>query len=241
MPERHAGQIKAGQRVHVRVESETKPFAGTVTRINPQIDPTNRTFEVEVSVANPDHALKPGAFARAEIETFVQPDVLFVPERAVVSFAGVRKVYSVKDGKAVEIPLDTGVRRGDWVEVVRPKGLKPGDPVVVEGVNRLAAGVPVAVSQAATASGHAARRGMHPPRGEQRGHSPRTLLHSRGTMRAGPRQRPQAQCVPRHSSFSPSPAPAASRRSVPRGRHACRRVRSPETHGRNIGLGSRCG
>ena len=71
-----------------------------------------------------------------------------MPERAVVSFAGVKKVYTVKDGKAVEVPVDTGVQLGEWLEVVRPKGLKPGDPLVVEGVNRLAAGVPVTVKQA---------------------------------------------------------------------------------------------
>jgi RND family efflux transporter MFP subunit len=143
VPERHAGQIKVGQRAQVRVESEAKPFAGTVTRINPQIDPANRSFEVEVAVPNPEHVLKPGAFTRVEIETFVQPGVLLVPARSVVSFAGVKKVYTVKDGKAVEVPVETGVRLGDWVEVVRPKGLKAGDPVAVEGVNRLAAGVPV--------------------------------------------------------------------------------------------------
>lgn len=83
-----------------------------------------------------------------KIETHVQPDVLLVPQRAVVSFAGVRKVFSVKDGKAVEITVSTGARLGDWVEVTRAKDLKPGDPVVVEGVNRMSAGVPVTVRDA---------------------------------------------------------------------------------------------
>ena len=96
---------------------------------------------------DPDHVLKPGAFARAEIRTNVQPNVLLVPVRAVVSFAGVKKVYTVKDGKAVEVPVETGTRVGDWIELAKAKGLKPGDPVVVEGVNRLAGGVPVAVRQ----------------------------------------------------------------------------------------------
>jgi membrane fusion protein, multidrug efflux system len=149
VPERHAGRIRIDQKVLVRVEAETGTFPGTVTRINPQIDPANRSFEVEVAVPNAAHRLKPGAFARAEILTQVEPDVLFVPERGIVSFAGVKKVYSVKDGKAVEIPVETGVQVQDWVEVVKSKNLKPGDPVVVEGVNRLAAGVPVTVRPAA--------------------------------------------------------------------------------------------
>jgi multidrug efflux pump subunit AcrA (membrane-fusion protein) len=148
VPERHAGQIKVGQRVLIRVEAEPKPFTGTVARINPQIDPANRTFEVEVAVPNAEHDLKPGAFARAEIHTIVQPDVLLVPERSIVSFAGVKKVYTVKDNKAVEVPIETGAHVKDWVEVAKAKNFKAGDAVVVEGLNRLAAGVPVRVGQA---------------------------------------------------------------------------------------------
>lgn len=151
VPERHAGQIKVGQKVLIRVEAERKAFPGVVARINPQIDPANRSFEVEVSAANPEHVLKPGAFARAEIETLVEPDVLLVPETAVVSFAGVKKVYTVKDSKAVEVPIETGVRVGDWIEITKSKNLKPSMPVVTDGVNRLAGGTPVSVHDVAGA------------------------------------------------------------------------------------------
>jgi RND family efflux transporter MFP subunit len=150
VPERHAGEIKVGQRALVRVAAERDAFGGTVTRINPQIDPSSRSFEVEVSVPNASHELKPGAFARAEIQTFLQPDVLMVPEKSVVSFAGVKKVYSVKDGKAIEVPIDAGVRVDGWVEVAKAKNLKPGMPVVTEGVNRLSGGVPVSVREQPT-------------------------------------------------------------------------------------------
>lgn len=152
VPERHAGRIKVGQQVLVRVESEEEPATGVVARINPQIDPANRTFEVEVSVPNPRYVLKPGAFARAEIQTHVEPDVLLVPQRSIVSFAGVRKVFSVKDGQAVEVPISTGVELGDWIEVTEAKNLKPGDPVIVGGVNRMAGGVPVTVREATAAA-----------------------------------------------------------------------------------------
>lgn len=158
VPERHAGRIRVGQQVLVRVEAEDEPARGTVARINPQIDPANRTFEVEVAVPNPRHTLKPGAFALAEIQTFVQPDVLLVPQGSVVSFAGVKKVYGVKDGKAVEIPIATGAKVGEWVEVTKGKNLKPGDPVITDGATRMAGGVPVTVRQATAATGAGAAR-----------------------------------------------------------------------------------
>jgi hypothetical protein len=63
-----------------------------------------------------------------------------------VSFAGVNKVFTVKDGKAVEIVVDLGVRRGNMVEIV--KGVVPGAMVVVSGTSKLASGVPVAVQSA---------------------------------------------------------------------------------------------
>jgi multidrug efflux pump subunit AcrA (membrane-fusion protein) len=145
VPERHVSRLKVGQHVLIRVEADARAFAGTVSRINPAIDAANRTFEIEIAIPNADHTLKPGAFARGEVQTSVEPDVLLVPEAGVVSFAGVKKVYTVKDGKAAEVPIDTGARVNGWVEVVKPKGMKAGDPVIVEGVNRLAAGVPVQV------------------------------------------------------------------------------------------------
>lgn len=150
VPERYADQIKVGQAVTLQVESSSKPGTGKVSRINSQIDPASRTFEVEVEVPNADRALKPGAFARAFIQTHVDEGVVFVPKRAVLSFAGVDKVFLVGEGKAKEVRVDLGDRDGEWVEV--KKGLKPGESVVVEGASKLATGVPVEVKSARASS-----------------------------------------------------------------------------------------
>ena len=73
----------------------------------------------------------------------MQPDIVFVPQESVVSFAGVNKVFTVKDGKAAEVGIELGDRDGDEVEVI--KGLKGGESVVVSGTSKLATGVPVEV------------------------------------------------------------------------------------------------
>jgi len=143
VPERHAPRIAIGQPVSVSVESSTGKFEGKVARINPQIDPANRTFEVEISVPNPKRALKPGAFARALIQTHVDSTVYFVPQDAVVSFAGVNKVFTVADKKAQEIRVDLGDRLGDWIEITN--GLTGKEEVVVAGTSKLATGVAVEV------------------------------------------------------------------------------------------------
>jgi multidrug efflux pump subunit AcrA (membrane-fusion protein) len=146
VPERFFPEIRIGQKVQVRVEAYPEAFPGVVTRINPQVDVANRTFPIEVVVPNPKLVLPPGAFARASVQTRVQDGVVFVPLEAVVSFAGVDKVFTVQDGKAREVAVDLGDRRGNEVEIV--KGLKGTEQVAVTGTSRLANGVPVEVRTA---------------------------------------------------------------------------------------------
>ena len=149
VPERHANEIAVGQKVAVSGESSADTFWGAVTRINPQIDPANRTFEVEVGIPNPEHRLHPGAFVRARIQTRIEPRVVFVPQEAVISFAGVNKVFKVEGDKAREIEIEPGDRKGDWIEA--RKGLTGDESVVVSGNSKLATGVLVAVKTASEA------------------------------------------------------------------------------------------
>ncbi len=76
--------------------------------------------------------------------TQVDQPMVTVPASAVVVFAGVEKVMSVKDGKSVEIRVQTGRRQGERVEVV--SGLQGGEPVVVQPGN-LAGGQAVTVEK----------------------------------------------------------------------------------------------
>lgn len=141
-PERFAGQILPGQPALVRVESSPEPARGVVSRVSPSIDPSTRTFKVEAVIQNPTGALRPGAFARATIPVRTDQGVTFVPASAVVTFAGVQRVYSVKDGKAVEHRVHLGRRQGDHVEIV---GGLPVTEVVSRGAQSLSPGAPVTV------------------------------------------------------------------------------------------------
>ena len=142
VPERFAALVQVGQAVQVHVEAYPDQFVGKITRINPQIDPTNRTFMIEALVPNEKHLLKPGAFAEARIETRMEPSVVFVPQAAVVQFAGASKVFTIgSDSKAVEHAVQTGEPQGDLVEI--SEGLKGDEQVVIEGAGKLATGTPV--------------------------------------------------------------------------------------------------
>ncbi len=87
---------------------------------------------VEADVRNNGN-LRPGAFARAEIVTNDAKMAVTVPSKAIVTFAGIEKVILVQNGKALEKPVTTGRRNGEWTEIVA--GINVGDQVVVDPGN----------------------------------------------------------------------------------------------------------
>ncbi len=143
VPERYLAEVKLEQSTTVHVEAYPEAFQGIVKRINPQVDRESRCFQVEIVVPNPKGLLRPGAFARGSIATRTDQNIVFIPQEAIISFAGVRKAFTVADGKAVEHQLATGVRDGSYVEVV--SGLDKPQDVVVSGASRLANGTLVTV------------------------------------------------------------------------------------------------
>jgi RND family efflux transporter MFP subunit len=143
VPERSSAALRVGQRVRVVVEGMQEPREGRVTRVSPSIAEGTRTLPIEAEIPNTDGQLRPGTFAKAEIITD-ENQGLMVPQSALVVFAGVEKVLVVKDGKAKEQRVRTGVHAGDRVEII--DGVKEGDNVIV-APGGLADGSPVNVSQ----------------------------------------------------------------------------------------------
>ncbi|MGB5037413.1 MAG: HlyD family efflux transporter periplasmic adaptor subunit, partial [Blastocatellia bacterium] len=133
--------VSVGQSVIVRTEGDSAEARGTVARVSPVITETNRVLVVEVEVDNSAGRLKPGRFARAEISTGGGGTALLVPAGAVVSFAGIRKVFAVRDGKAIERTIVVGRTSDGLIEVT--EGLKAGDEIVADPTG-LVVGQPVA-------------------------------------------------------------------------------------------------
>jgi HlyD family secretion protein len=114
--------------VRVSVEGDTKAYEGRVSRVSPAIEEGTRTLPIEAEIPNEAGRLRPGTFANAEIVTSNDPAIM-VPLDAIVVFAGIEKVLLVKDGKAREQRVRTGLRVGDRVELV--EGVSPGDVVIL--------------------------------------------------------------------------------------------------------------
>jgi multidrug efflux pump subunit AcrA (membrane-fusion protein) len=144
VPERYVSQISVGQEVRLLVEAwPGEVFPGAVSRINPTVDVQNRTFEIEVMLLNRDHRLKAGGFAKASVVTVTSTQALVLPLESLVRFAGVTKVFRIRDGKAEEVLVKLGARGPDWYEVLGE--LAAGDQIVTSGQTRLANGTPVTI------------------------------------------------------------------------------------------------
>ncbi|QQS47628.1 MAG: efflux RND transporter periplasmic adaptor subunit [Acidobacteriota bacterium] len=140
VPEREARGINIGEPVRVTVDDQSgRNYSGRVARLSPAFNELSRTLIIEAEVDNERGLLRPGSFARADIETSSTSEVVMVPASAIVNFAGIQKVFTVKDGKAVEHNVTVGRTIDDWsvvqgipaetTVVVRPGNLATGQRV----------------------------------------------------------------------------------------------------------------
>ncbi len=133
VPERDAALVRAGQTARVEIAGLAAPREAQVARTAPALADSSRTLTVEIELANPDLALRPGSFAAAEIVVDAARTALTIPADALVSFAGVEKVFEVQAGVATERRIQVGRRAADRIEVL--SGIEPGAQVVLSPGN----------------------------------------------------------------------------------------------------------
>lgn len=109
-------------------------FSARVTNISPIADPVARTIDVELSISNASHRLKPGMYAEVEwVES--RRTSLVIPLVSVVDRGGQKGVFTAGDGRARLVPITVGAVVGDVIEVL--SGLKGDERVVTTGAGQL--------------------------------------------------------------------------------------------------------
>jgi membrane fusion protein (multidrug efflux system) len=146
VPEAFVARVRPGQPVRVLVDAyRDKAFSGSVYAIEPGIDEQTRTILLRARVANADLLLRPGMFARVQVQLGVRENAVWVPEAAIVPKGQDSFVFRVAvsaagngGGKAELVRVQTGARKVGEVEIV--KGLAEGDLVVTEGTQKIGPG-----------------------------------------------------------------------------------------------------
>jgi membrane fusion protein, multidrug efflux system len=155
MPQQALDVLRVGQ--PIALETDTYPgrtFTGSITAINPKVDPETRNVMVRASLANPDRVLLPGMYASVNIRFGEPQPYVTVPQTAISYNPYGNLVYVVteqgKDAKgnptltAQQKFVTLGETRGDQVAVMT--GIKDGDEVVTAGQNKLRNGSPIIVN-----------------------------------------------------------------------------------------------
>jgi len=135
------GRIRKGQEAVLKVGSfPGREFRGVIRVVNLTADPQNKKFGVEVHVANPDAALRPGTFGDLVFEVQSHENALVVPQAAILENT---YVFVAEGGKAVRRNVTLGIENTTMIEIL--DGLRDGEAVVVEGNYGLEDGSPVQV------------------------------------------------------------------------------------------------
>jgi membrane fusion protein (multidrug efflux system) len=165
LPQKQVGGLAVGQNVTLTVDAFSgQAFAGRITAINPRVDPSTRTVQIQATIPNRTRTLLPGMFANVAIDLGPKQRYLTLPQTAITYNPYGSTVFVIrpaeapkeaaKDAKgppppaagtpvAQQVFVTTGPTRGDQVAILT--GLKEGEQVVTSGQIKLKNGTPVVV------------------------------------------------------------------------------------------------
>lgn len=154
VPTNDIARVVVGQQVRLRIEGLPDAFSGRVTRINPATQPGSRSILVYVQIANPQHILRVGMFAEAQLSLLTKTNVLALPKSAIHKDSNGATVYVIDNGKLLKAPVTLGIegRSGETPLVEISGGLAFGAQVVRSDMGNLLQGTAVRVVPAANAN-----------------------------------------------------------------------------------------
>jgi membrane fusion protein (multidrug efflux system) len=154
LPQQALNQIRLEQVVTIKIDTyPNQDFAGTITAINPKVDPATRNVQVRASLKNPDRRLLPGMYAIVNVAAGEKQRYVTLPQTAVTYNPYGETVYLVDEkgnnpqgqpqSTARQVFVTAGLKRGDQVAIL--SGVEEGQTVVTAGQIKLRNGSPVMI------------------------------------------------------------------------------------------------
>jgi len=147
LPERHAGEVKVGQRMRFAAAGGVKEHEGKVTVVEPVLDAVTRSLQVR-GVVDGAEGLFPGGFAEVELVLDGVTNGFPIPSEAIIPSARGQAVMVIEDGKArmqavvvgdrtaAEVLVLKGLKEGDMVATSNLLRIRPGSEVIAEGAGK---------------------------------------------------------------------------------------------------------
>ncbi len=140
VPETYLRAIKQGEKVVINFPALDIEKEAKVSLIGRTINPANRTFTVEVKMANPKGLYKPNLLSVMKINDFTEKDVVIIPlELVQQDVHGKDYIFIKGNGADGDIAQKVFVKTGESYngEIIITEGLKGGETIIVEGARGL--------------------------------------------------------------------------------------------------------
>lgn len=139
IPESSTAAVRKGQTMNLTVEALAgRTFTGRIVRIGPSLNEQTRALTVEAEVNNSGNQLRPGMFAKSQLITGNDSTAVMIPAKAILTAAGLSKVFVIENGKAIERIVKTGVSDGELIEII--EGVKANETVAISNLEKLEQG-----------------------------------------------------------------------------------------------------
>jgi RND family efflux transporter MFP subunit len=142
VPESYINGVTVGKEVNIYFPVLGDSITSIVRQTGNFINPTNRSFRVEIAVPNTKNTIKPNLTARVQINDYTNTNAILIPQSLISENAdGEQYVYVAtevdSDNMAVAKKqiIRTGLTQGDYVEVLA--GITPEVLVVMEGARNV--------------------------------------------------------------------------------------------------------
>lgn len=156
LPQKYNSSIATGLKVRLKIDAlDQEHVEGTITAINPEVDPKTRNLRLQATIENPSGKISPGMFAAVEVVMPETRQVTAIPVQSVIYAPYGNSVFAVNKGEdggmtAEQRFVRIGESKGDYVSVI--EGVQPGEQVVTDGAFKLQNGAPIAINDAGTIS-----------------------------------------------------------------------------------------
>ncbi len=152
VPENYLQSVAKGDPVKINFPAIQETVDGKISVVGSFINPTNRTFQVEVEIPNTQQKIKPNLMANLQINDYTNEASVAIPSNCIIENAtGETFVYVLKekDGNTPQVKrtqIETGKKSNGFVEVL--SGLSNADLIVNGGALTLKDGARITIQSA---------------------------------------------------------------------------------------------
>jgi RND family efflux transporter MFP subunit len=150
VPERYIASITKGKKVKVNFPVLGEDLTSNVNQVGSFINPSNRSFRIEVPVPNKSGNVKPNLTAKIQINDYTNKTAILIPQSIISENAnGEQFVYVIEnknaknEAVAKRVVIKTGKTQGDVIEVLA--NLSVGTEIILEGARSVNNGQTVKV------------------------------------------------------------------------------------------------